>query len=339
MKLKDFDFTLPQELIATHPLQSRDASRMLVIPELKDDYFKNIINLLNKGDALVLNDTKVIPSRIIGIFKDKEFEVTLHKQASNDSWLAFTKNSKRLKIGDTLNFSNLLNGIITEKSDDGILLKFDTNQKDIFEMLDQIGKIPLPPYIKRQEEQEDKTRYQTIFANKKGSVAAPTASLHFTKKILEQLKEKGVNIIYVTLHVGAGTFLPVKQDDLSQHKMHSEVGIITKEAANLLNEIKNKGGKITAVGTTALRLLESATDEKGIIHEFNNSTDIFILPGYKFKAADQLLTNFHTPKSTLFMLVCAFSGYDNMKKAYEYAINNKYRFYSYGDCCFLKRVT
>ncbi|MDR1691437.1 MAG: tRNA preQ1(34) S-adenosylmethionine ribosyltransferase-isomerase QueA [Rickettsiales bacterium] len=337
MKLTEFDFTLPPTLIATHPLCNRDDSRMLLIPDISDSCFKNFIDLLDAGDGLVLNNTKVIPSRIYGTSKGKIYEVTLHKEITPSSWLGFTKGSKKLKIGNIINFSDMLFGQIKEKTDAGILIDFQEPRGIIFGNLERIGKMPLPPYMNRQEEPQDKTRYQTVFANHEGSVAAPTASLHFTNEMLKKIKEKGIHIIYVTLHVGAGTFLPVKEEDVSKHKMHSEYGHISKDSANLINKIKKSGGKIIAAGTTALRVLESAAIEKNTVAPFNKETDIFILPGYEFKIVDKLLTNFHTPKSTLFMLVCAFAGIETMKKAYVHAIKEKYRFYSYGDCCFIKR--
>jgi len=343
MKVSEFDFELPKEKIAVRPAEPRDSAKMICVSngEMEDKIFSDIIEYLNPGDCLVLNDTKVIPVRIKGKRDEVNIEATLHKMHTEDSWWAFAKPGKRLKIGNIVSFGNELNAEVMQKEDhSGILFKFNKSGEDLFTALDNCGTMPLPPYIERLKgsDKQDSYDYQTVFAKEKGAVAAPTAGLHFTTELLEKIKDKGVEIIYITLHVGAGTFVPVKVEDTKDHIMHSEYGVITKEKANRLNEIHKNGGNIVAVGTTSMRLLESATSEDGIVQPFAKETDIFITPGYKFRAVDKLITNFHLPKSTLFMLICAFAGTENMKKAYAHAIDNNYRFYSYGDACFLNKA-
>jgi len=343
VKVSDFDFYLPKEKIAIHPANPRDSAKMLCIKgnEIQDKIFSDIINELNPGDCLVLNDTKVIPVRIKGTRGTVNIEATLHKMYDEKSWWAFAKPGKRLKLGNEISFGENFSAIVLQKDDNrGVLLEFNKVGKELIESLEKYGIMPLPPYIDRLNgaDSADFSDYQTVFAKNDGAVAAPTAGLHFTTELLEKIKEKGIEIVNITLHVGAGTFVPIKVEDTENHIMHSEFGIITLENANKLNSIKKNGGKIIAVGTTSLRLLESAASESGVINPFAKETDIFIIPGYKFKFVDKLITNFHLPKSTLFMLVCAFSGINNMKKAYEYAKEKDYKFYSYGDACFLERV-
>ncbi len=335
MKLSDFNFNLPEELIAKYPPKNRTDSRMLVVPGNQDKKFTDFPSLLNSGDVLVLNNTKVIPARIYGLRGEAKIEATLHKKINENTWLAFVKNSKRLKLNDTIDFEKMTAKVL-EKTDAGVLLKFNKSNENLLSVLNEIGHMPLPPYMKRNDDSADKLRYQTVFAERDGSVAAPTAGLHFTDEILKKIKAKNVKIVFVTLHVGAGTFLPVKTENLDEHIMHSEWGEIDKKTAEILNKARENGGRIIAVGTTATRILETAS-QSGEVKSFCGETDIFITPGYKFKAVDVMLTNFHLPKSTLFMLVSALAGTIEMKSAYKTAIEKKYRFYSYGDCCFLEK--
>lgn len=340
MKVDEFDFTLPAELIADRPVVPREAARLLHISEgLEDRHVSDLPALLKEGDLLVFNDTKVIPARLRGLRRSAKIEVTLHKNVSADSWNAFAKPAKKLKPGDTIVFSDDFKALVTGKFDGGeVALSFSASGPDLMEMLMTHGEIPLPPYISslRAVDDQDKEDYQTIFADKEGAVAAPTAGLHFTADLLQKLNDRGIHTVATTLHVGAGTFLPVKVEDTDDHKMHAEFGVITEEAAARINACRQAGGRIVSVGTTSLRLLESAADESGIVHPFSGETDIFITPGYRFKAVDLLITNFHLPKSTLFMLVSAFSGVEKMQAAYRHAIETKYRFYSYGDCSLLE---
>ncbi len=335
MKLSDFNFELSEELIAKYPPENRTDSRMLVVPGNQDKKFTDFPSLLNAGDVLVLNNTKVIPARIYGLRGEAKIEATLHKKINENTWLAFVKNSKRLKLNDTIDFEKMTAKVL-EKTDAGVLLEFDKSDEKLLSTLNEIGHMPLPPYMKRNDDSADKLRYQTVFAERDGSVAAPTAGLHFTDDILNKIKAKKVKIVFVTLHVGAGTFLPVKTENLDEHIMHSEWGEIDSKTAEILNKARENGGRIIAVGTTATRILETAS-QSGEVKSFCGETDIFITPGYKFKAVDVMLTNFHLPKSTLFMLVSALAGTTEMKSAYKTAIEKKYRFYSYGDCCFLEK--
>ncbi len=337
MNTKDFYYDLPHELIAQTPLKNRQKSRMMVLNKktgkVENKIFEDIVDYIKKGDAIVLNDTKVLPARLYGHREDKKeaIEVLLLKQREDDIWQTLVKPGKKLKIGTKIIFDdNLLSAEVIDILEDGQrVIKFKYN--GIFnEILDKLGSMPLPPYIT--EKLEDKDRYQTIYAKNLGSAAAPTAGLHFTKEILDKLEKKGVNIVYVTLHVGLGTFRPVKVDKIEEHEMHSEYFIITKEACDIINETKKRGNKVFCVGTTSCRVLESATDEGGIIHEMAKETKIFIYPGYKFKMVDNLLTNFHLPESTLIMLVSALAGKENIMNAYNMAIKEKYRFFSFGDC-------
>ncbi|VAV89328.1 S-adenosylmethionine:tRNA ribosyltransferase-isomerase [hydrothermal vent metagenome] len=356
MKVDDFDFDLPTENIALRPVNPRDAARLLLVTPgngnlLSDHIVRDLPGLLNKGDILVCNDTKVIPARLRGRRIGRgtttpAIEITLHQNLSPSSWKAFAKPGRKLKVGDNINFSlsgdvcmaDNLNASVVEKGEGGeIELAFDLSGPYLETAIATHGEMPLPPYIasKRPCDERDLSDYQTMYAQHDGAVAAPTAGLHFTAQLMADLDNKGVSFEYLTLHVGAGTFLPVKADDTDDHKMHSENGILSPELADRLNEAKQQGRRIIAVGTTALRLLESAVDKNGNLQAFSGSTDIFITPGYKFGFIDALMTNFHLPRSTLFMLVQAFSGEENMRKAYSHAIENQYRFYSYGDSSLL----
>ena len=349
MHIKNFDFELPTNLIATRPAHPRDSAKLLVVNPNQDPKFQNsqvteFTKFLQTGDTLVLNNTKVIPAALIGLRTRKEDAVqvsfTLHKRESLDSWITFAKPAKRLKLDDTIEFKSAtgqVSAIVEDKQEGEVKLRFNISGEQLDNIIHEIGHVPLPPYIAktRADDESDRFDYQTIYAKHDGAVAAPTAGLHFTEQLLHNLEQFGVNICYVTLHVGAGTFLPVKVEDSNDHKMHAEWGNITKETANIINKTRADGGRVVTVGTTSLRLLESATAENHITTEYNGETSIFITPGYRFKGVDMLLTNFHLPKSTLFMLVSAFSGLDTMKDAYQYAIKNRYRFYSYGDCSLL----
>ncbi len=341
MKTSLFDFRLPPERIATRPIQPRDAARLLrVAPQvLHDWHMGDLPELLNPGDILVFNDTKVIPARLIGMRGDAKVEVTLHKNLGDLIWQAFAKPAKRLKVGDVFTVAPDFTAAVLEKNEAGeVTLQFSGSTQEFFAKLKKYGHMPLPPYMKREDNAEDKYDYQTVYAQHEGAVAAPTAGLHFTPELLKKLEDKGIKRAFVTLHVGAGTFLPVKAEDTEGHKMHSELAIISPETAGAINAVKKAGGRVVAVGTTSLRVLESAADAQGMVHPYNQETDIFITPGYKFKAVDMLLTNFHLPKSTLFMLVCAFAGMENMQQAYAHAIAGGYRFYSYGDGCLLEKT-
>ncbi|MCF8466805.1 MAG: tRNA preQ1(34) S-adenosylmethionine ribosyltransferase-isomerase QueA [Sneathiella sp.] len=339
MKVEAFDFILPPELIADRPVNPREAAKLLCIGEtMADRTVADLPGLLREGDLLVFYDTKVIPARLRGVRRSAKIEVTLHKNVSADSWHAFAKPAKKLKPGDIISFADNFTALVTDKFDGGeVALAFSASGPKLMEKLMQYGEIPLPPYISslRAVDEQDRIDYQTIFAKDEGAVAAPTAGLHFTEALLARFRDKGIGMVTLTLHVGAGTFLPVKVEDTEDHRMHAEVGLITRKAAAQINACRARGGRIVAVGTTSLRLLESAADEKGVVHPFSGETDIFITPGYRFRAVDLLVTNFHLPKSTLFMLVSAFSGLEKMKAAYAHAIEKKYRFYSYGDCSLL----
>jgi S-adenosylmethionine:tRNA ribosyltransferase-isomerase len=307
-----------------------------------DDHVYNLVDKLRVGDVLVLNDTRVIPSRLFGTIGAARVEVTLHKRTSTYGWWAFMKNARRAAVGKIVDFGHDLTAAVSEKLDDGqVRLVFKTPPDMTMEgALAAAGQMPLPPYIasKRDIDDKDIQDYQTIYGKREGAVAAPTAGLHFTAELMSAIAVKGVRVVYVTLHVGAGTFLPVKATDTRDHKMHAEWGEITPDLARTLNDVRTNGGRIVAVGTTSLRILESATDVDGVIHPFSGDTSIFITPGYRFRAVDILMTNFHLPKSTLFMLVSAFAGLEMMQQAYAYAIQNGYRFYSYGDSSLIYRA-
>lgn len=340
MKTDDFDYYLPKELIAQTPLSKRDNSRMMVLDKqtgkTSDEMFTNLINYLNPGDTIVLNDTKVIPARLIGHKPDTNavIEVLMLKDLGDDTWECLSKPAKRVKEGTVIKFSDELSCKCVFVGEDGIRrYKFIYNGI-LLEILDRLGEMPLPPYIT--EKLKEKDRYQTVYAKNPGSAAAPTAGLHFTKEYLEKIKQKEINIAYVTLHVGLGTFRPVVVEDVTKHDMHSEYYILNKETANLLNETRRSGKRIIAVGTTSTRVLETIADDNGMFKEQSGNTKIFIYPGYKFKGIDALFTNFHLPKSTLIMLVSALAGKDNVLKAYNHAVEEKYRFFSFGDCMFIK---
>lgn len=341
----DFYYDLPQELIAQEPLNDRAASRLMCINRNTGEYshetFRDIIKYLNKGDCLVINDTKVIPARLFGVRETEEgelltgrIEVLLLKRLKNNIWETLVKPGKKCRIGTRLSFGDgLLKGTVLDVVEEGnrlIQFSFD----GIFEeILDKLGQMPLPPYITR--ELKDKNRYQTVYAKNEGSAAAPTAGLHFTGELLKEIEDKGITIAHVTLHVGLGTFRPVKADKITEHHMHSELIIVEKEEAMKINYAKQEGGRVIAVGTTSCRTLESMTDENGILCSGSKWTDIFIYPGYKFKMIDGLITNFHLPESTLLMLVSAFAGKDNVMRAYGEAVRERYRFFSFGDAMLL----
>ncbi|MBO4264726.1 MAG: tRNA preQ1(34) S-adenosylmethionine ribosyltransferase-isomerase QueA [Clostridia bacterium] len=343
LSVKDFDYDLPKELIAQTPLSERDSSRLMCIGRtsgaIEHKIFRDIVDMLEAGDVLVINDSKVIPARLYGKKEgtnvDCEF-VLLHQDAL-DEWETMVRPGRRLRPGTAVIFNDgVLRADILETADDGLRrvhFSYDKEKyKNIFEVLDVIGNMPLPPYIT--ERLADKDRYQTVYAREKGSAAAPTAGLHFTPELLEKIRQKGVKIAPVMLHVGIGTFRPVKVEKLRDHVMHSEYFSVTKESADMINSARKNGGRIVAVGTTCTRVLESASDEQGIVHPMCKNTDIFIFPGYKFKAVDCLITNFHLPQSTLIMLVSAFSSKEIVMNAYAEAIKEKYRFFSFGDACF-----
>lgn len=340
MKTDDFDYKLPKELIAQTPLKNRNGSRMMVLDkntgEFSDNHFTNLINYLNEGDTLVLNDTKVIPARLIGhkIDTGAVIEVLMLKDLGGDTWECLTKPAKRIKEGTIVKFSDELSCKCVYVGEDGIRHYIFIYDGIFLEILDRLGEMPLPPYIT--EKLDDKNRYQTVYAKNPGSAAAPTAGLHFTSEYLEKIKAKGVNIAYVTLHVGLGTFRPVVVDDVSKHDMHSEYYILNEDTANLLNKTRENNKKIIAVGTTSTRVLETIADENGHFKAASGNTKIFIYPGYKFHGIDALLTNFHLPKSTLIMLISALAGKENVLKAYKHAVKEKYRFFSFGDCMFIK---
>jgi len=337
MRVEEFDFELPSELIAERPARPRDASRLLVVGErLSDKTMLDLPTLLRAGDLLVANDTRVIPARLVGRRGMARVEATLHRDEGGGRWRAFAKGAKRLKLGDRIEFGDNFSAVVEARHEEGdVALRFDREGTAFREALQRFGHVPLPPYIKRADDASDRGDYQTIFAAKDGAVAAPTAGLHFTPRLLTALDRAGIERTTVTLHVGAGTFLPVKAEDTRDHKMHSETGFIDTATAARIDAARARGRRIVALGTTALRLLESAADETGRVAPFAGETALFITPGYRFRVVDLLLTNFHLPRSTLFMLVCAFAGLERMKAAYAHAIAARYRFFSYGDACLL----
>ena len=342
MKTEIFNFDLPLDLIANYPVEPRDAARLLYIDgmNLSDKTMLDLPDLLRPNDVLVFNDTKVIPARLYGMRGQAAIEMTLFKQINLSTWETLIKNARRLKIGDTIQFVPDFYAVVLDKTSSGsVVVQFNVAGADLFAMLHTIGTMPLPPYIKRERggKDSDKSDYQTLYAKHEGAVAAPTAGLHFTPRLFDALEKRGIQKEFITLHVGGGTFLPVKVEDTDNHHMHAEYGIIPSEVADRLNAYKKEGRRIVAVGTTSLRLLESAADDKGIIHPFATETSIFITPGYHFKAIDALFTNFHIPESTLFMLVCALAGIDVMKHAYKHAVEERYRFFSYGDACLIEK--
>ena len=348
MQLADFDFHLPEAQIALRPVSPRDAARLLrVLPgePVADLIVSDLPDQLRAGDVLVLNDTRVINARLKGTrhraTTQVAVEATLHRRLAPNSWTAFLRPGKRLALGDRISFGGALDATITAVGEGGErTLTFDLTGPDLDAAIAQEGAMPLPPYIatKRAQDDQDLTDYQTVYARDEGSVAAPTAGLHLTPELMARLQVRGVEIVYLTLHVGAGTFLPVKTDNLADHKMHAEYGELDQAAADRLNAAKAAGGRVICVGTTSLRLLESATGEDGVVRPFAAETAIFITPGYRFRIVDGLMTNFHLPKSTLFMLACALAGHGAMQAAYAHAIATGYRFYSYGDASLLWRA-
>ncbi len=341
MRLDDFDFDLPRERIADKPAEPRDAARLLVIPaasEFEDRHIFDLPNLLRPGDLLVSNDTKVIPARLVGMRGAATVEITLAHNLGGGAWQAYAKGARRLRPGDRIAFADDFAAAVIAKEPEGpVVLRFDLEGERFAAALTRHGAMPLPPYIKRPRggDAADRERYQTIFARAPGAVAAPTAGLHFTPTLLDALTARGIELATVTLHVGPGTFLPVKAGDPHQHKMHGEWGVIDAATAERIRAARAHGRRIVAVGTTSLRLLESAA-ELGAVRPFSGETRLFILPGYRFKTIDLLLTNFHLPRSTLFMLVAALAGLDRMKAAYAHAVAEGYRFFSYGDACLIE---
>ena len=340
MRVDLFDFELPNDRIALRPVAPRDSAKMLLVDgdrQLSDRIVRDLPQLLEAGDVLVFNDTRVIPAQLEGTRGEARIGATLHKRIDLRRWQAFIRNAKRVKEGDRINFANSVTAIAEAKHADGSVTLMFEGDEPVEVLLERAGRMPLPPYIanKRPTDERDKLDYQTIFAEKDGAVAAPTAALHFTPELLDALDARGVLREILTLHVGAGTFLPVKADKTEDHQMHAEWGSIDQTTADRLNAARRNGKRVISVGTTSLRLLESAVDEHGIIHPFEGDTAIFITPGYRFKAIDGLMTNFHLPKSTLFMLVSALMGLERMQETYTHAIANKYRFYSYGDSSLL----
>ncbi len=341
MKTDDFDFYLPEELIAQTPLKKRDASKFLVLDketgEIEHRHFTDIIDYLVPGDVLVLNDTKVIPARLYGVKEETHafIEVLMLKDTGNDVWQVLCKPAKRVKVGTVISFGEgKLKAECTEVKEDGIRYLKLIYDGILMEILDELGEMPLPPYI--HEKLEEKDRYQTVYAKNRGSAAAPTAGLHFTKELLERIQEKGIIVTTVTLHVGLGTFRPVNVEDVKSHKMHSEFYHMSKETADILNQAKKEHRRIISVGTTSVRTLETVISLYGTFKECSGNTEIFIYPGYEFKAIDALVTNFHLPKSTLVMLVSALAGKDKIMQAYAEAVKHKYRFFSFGDSMFIK---
>ena len=341
MKTSDFYYDLPEELIAQEPLKDRSSSRLLVLDketgEIEHRIFKDITDYLQEGDCLVINDTKVLPARLIGekVGTGARIEILLLVRKNIDTWEVLVKPGKKARPGDKVSFGGgkLVAEILETIEGGNRIIKF--HYDGVFEnILEELGEMPLPPYITHKL--EDKNRYQTVYAEHDGSAAAPTAGLHFTPELLEKIKNMGVKIAHVTLHVGLGTFRPVKVDDVTNHEMHSEYYVVEKSQADIINDTKKNGGRVIAVGTTSTRTLESVTDENGVVHEGNGWTKIFIYPGYKFKAIDCLITNFHLPESTLVMLVSALAGKENIFKAYETAVKEKYRFFSFGDAMLIK---
>lgn len=341
MKVSDFYFELPEELIAQYPLEKRDSSRLMVLDkktgEIEHRKFHDILEYLNEGDTLVLNNTRVLPARLIGEKEETggKIEFLLLKRIEGDKWECLAKPGRKAKVGTVFTFGEgKLKAIVREIGEEGNRI-IEFMYDGIFEqVLDELGQMPLPPYI--HEKLEDKERYQTVYSKEKGSAAAPTAGLHFTEELLKEIKDKGVNIAYLTLHVGLGTFRPVKVDDVNNHVMHSEYYHLDKENAELINKTKEAGKRVIAVGTTSSRTLETIGDENGRVREQSGWTDIFIYPGYKFKIVDNLITNFHLPESTLIMLVSALASQDNIMNAYNTAVKEKYRFFSFGDSMFIK---
>jgi S-adenosylmethionine:tRNA ribosyltransferase-isomerase len=339
MRVSDFDFDLPAERIALRPARPRDNARLLAVQgnAISDRTVPDLPGLLQPGDVLVFNDTKVIPAQLEGRRGDATIGATLHKREGPREWRAFLRNAKRARVGDAIDFGEQVTASVAEKADDGSALLHFHGEEPVELLLERAGRMPLPPYIasRREVDEHDRSDYQTMFAREEGAVAAPTAALHFTERLIGALDARGIGRETLTLHVGAGTFLPVKSEKIEEHKMHAEWGRIDAATAERLNAVRSSGGRLIAVGTTSLRLLESAAGEDGAIKPFEGDTAIFITPGYRFKAIDGLITNFHLPKSTLFMLVSALMGLEVMRSAYAHAISAGYRFYSYGDASLL----
>lgn len=347
MKLDDFDFDLPEGLIATRPARPRSSARLLLAQggDMRDLHVHDLVDLLGPGDLLVLNDTRVIPARLTGTRRRMtpqgeavaRIEVTLLEPTPAGDWRALAKPLRKLKPGETIRFGDSLSAEVTQISDAELTLRFDHAGEEFERALSQVGAMPLPPYIAalRPPDEADRTDYQTVWARNSGAVAAPTASLHFDAELLAALQGRGVRFVHVTLHVGAGTFLPVKVTDVTTHKMHAEWGEVTAEAAQIINQTRAAGGRVIPVGTTALRLIESAATEDGTVQPFRDTTQIFIYPGYRFRVTDGLMTNFHLPKSTLLMLVSALMGQDQIRDIYRHAVDSGYRFFSYGDASLL----
>lgn len=340
MNVKDFDFYLPEELIAQHPLEQRDSSRLMILDkktgEINHKRFHDIIEYLNRGDTLVLNNTRVMPARLIGEKEETggKIEFLLLKRIEKDKWECLAKPGKSARVGRRFTFGDgkLKAEVVEVKENGNRIVEFF--YEGIFEeVLDSLGEMPLPPYI--HEKLDDRERYQTVYSKENGSAAAPTAGLHFTKELLEEIREKGINIVYLTLHVGLGTFRPVKVESIEEHEMHSEFYMLSKESADIINETKKRGNVVISVGTTSTRTLETIADDNGFVKEQSGWTNIFIYPGCKFKVVDKLITNFHLPESTLIMLVSTLAGKENVMKAYEEAVNEKYRFFSFGDAMFI----
>jgi len=342
MRTDLFDFALPAGCIAERPVQPRDSAKLLHVHDQGwvDRAVLDLPKLLRPGDVMVFNDTRVLPARLLGRRGVVGVECLLHRQIDADIWDVFAKPAKRLTLGQTIDFDGNLSAEVIGKSDTGLVrVKFNAKGAELLQALQRVGHIPLPPYIRRTDDAQDRTDYQTVYAAKDGSIAAPTAGLHFTQRLLDAIDATGTKRLNVTLHVGAGTFLPVKVDDTNQHTMHAEWGEVSASVAAAIHQANANGGRVIAVGTTSLRLLESAAAATGQVTSFADETSIFITPGYRFKAVDVLMTNFHLPKSTLFMLVCAFAGHERMTSVYSHAINAGYRFYSYGDGSWLERAT
>lgn len=339
MRVERFDFHLPPERIAYQPATPRESAKLLHVSHmLADRTIADLPDLLNAGDIVVFNNSKVIPARLFT--QEKQVEVLLHRKRGDGTWQAFAKPAKKLKEGSTVSFAENFTADILGRTGDGqVILRFTVTDAELHPLLERHGHMPLPPYIAREDTHQDKHDYQTVYATHEGSVAAPTAGLHFTDALMKKMRARGVATAFVTLHVGAGTFQPVKVEDTDQHVMHHEWAEISQETADAINQARAAGGKVIAVGTTSLRILETTAAKDGTLRAWRGDTDIFITPGYRFKVVDRLMTNFHLPRSTLFMLVSAFAGLDGMHAAYAHAIANEYRFYSYGDACLLERMT
>jgi len=337
-RIEEFDFRLPEALIALRPAVPRDQARLLHVGRvLEDRSVLDLPQLLRPGDLLVVNDTRVMPVFLVGRRGRASVTVTLHARERPDTWRAFARPARRLRLGDRISFVAGVEAEVAGKEGGEVVLRFGLAGAALMEWLERHGAMPLPPYIRRAPDARDRGDYQTLFAQRPGAIAAPTAGLHFTPRLVEALERRGVGRVALTLHVGAGTFLPIRASDLGRHRMNPEWGTLGSDAARAINETRARGGRVVAVGSTSLRLIETAADANGLLHPFEGETSLFIAPGYRFKVVDVLLTNFHLPRSTLFVLVCAFAGVEHMRRAYAHAIERGYRFYSYGDCCLIER--